>query len=146
MRFFIVFTAAMLFAVPAFTQTESVADQVRALDKQQREATIRGDYSLEDSRTADGYVAISGMGVFNREQIKQRVSSGDVKLQVIDVDEEQVHVYGNTAVITGRDHVRGTFKGQPFEQTSHYSRVWIKIDGAWKLVLFQETPVQQPAN
>jgi hypothetical protein len=46
-----------------------------------------------------------------------------------------------------RNHgVEDEFKGQPFEQTSHYSRVWIKQDGAWKLVLFQETLVQQAVN
>jgi len=74
------------------------------------------------------------------------MKSGDVKLDAIDVDQEEVHVYGDVVVITGREHVRGSYKGHTFENTARYSRVWTRQGGAWKLVLFHETPISQPGH
>ena len=48
--------------------------------------------------------------------------------------------------ITGRERVRGSYKGQAFDHTARYSRVWIRREGAWKLALFQETPLPQPGG
>jgi ketosteroid isomerase-like protein len=91
-------------------------------------------------------MSISASGaVSSREQALARVRSGDVKLASIDVDDELVRVYGDTAIITGRVDVRGTFKGQPFEHKARYTRVWVKQNGEWKLATFQETPIAPPA-
>lgn len=138
--------ATIMLSMPVFGQVESVEQQIHNLDKQQREASLRGDFSFEDQRMASDYLAINSSGTFTREQILARVRSGDVKLHAIDVDEEQIHIYGDTAIVTGRDHVRGTFKGQSFEQTAHYSKIWVKQNGAWKLALFQETPIIEPTR
>lgn len=144
MKPFLLIVAALLLSVLAFSQTDSVADQVRALDKQQRESALRGESSFEELHTTNEYISINPAGVLStREQALARLKSSDVKLQSIDVDQEEAHVYGDTVVITGRDHVRGTYKGQVFDQTSRYARVWIKQNGAWKLALFQETPLAE---
>jgi ketosteroid isomerase-like protein len=74
------------------------------------------------------------------------MKSGNVKLDSIDVEQEEVHDYGDVAVITGRERVRGSYKGQAFDHTARYSRVWIRREGAWKLALFQETPLPQPGG
>src|SRR5262245_1500203 len=112
-RFFL--TAAILMALSAssFAQAGSIEQQIRDLDKQHREAAIRGDASFEERVTTSDYVGITASGALSsREQAAARLRSGDVKLQAIDVDEEKVRVYGDTAVVTGRVHVVGTFKGQ----------------------------------
>jgi ketosteroid isomerase-like protein len=87
-----------------------------------------------------------GLSEADEETILFLIKSGDVKLEKIDVDEEQARVYGNTAVITGRAHVLGAFKGQAFDRTARYTRVWVKLKGAWKLVSFHETLIPEPAK
>lgn len=144
MRHIYVLALTTLFAATAFGQSASVAIQVLSLDQQQREAALRGDMTFQQQYTAGEYVSISPAGVLSsKEQTLARMKSGDVKLDTIDVDQEEVHTYGDVAVITGCEHVRGSFRGHVFDSWARYSRVWMRRDGAWKLVLFQETPIPQ---
>jgi ketosteroid isomerase-like protein len=125
-----------------FGQSGSVADQVRTLDKKQRDAALRGEISFGKQFLATDYVSINPAGVLStRKDALAALESGEVSLQSIDVDQEEVHVYGDTAVVTGHERVRGRSKGQAFEAEARYSRVWIRQNGVWKLVLFQETPL-----
>lgn len=143
----LVLASTALLIASVFGQSTNVADQVRALDKQQREAALRGDTTFEEQYTATEYVSINVAGVLStREQILVRMKSGDVKLDTIDVDQEEAHIYGDVAVMTGREHVRGSYKGHAFDSWARYSRVWIRQQGAWKLVLFHETPIPQPGQ
>jgi len=147
MRSLLVLASTILLSAPAFGQAVSTADQVRALDKLQREGALRGDSTFEEQYTASDYVSINPAGVLStREQTLARMKSGNVKLDSIDVEQEEVHDYGDVAVITGRERVRGSYKGQAFDHTARYSRVWIRREGAWKLALFQETPLPQPGG
>ena len=147
MRSLLVLASTILLSAPAFGQAVSTADQVRALDKLQREGALRGDSTFEEQYTASDYVSINPAGVLStREQTLARMKSGNVKLASIDVEQEEVHDYGDVAVITGRERVRGSYKGQAFDHTARYSRVWIRREGAWKLALFQETPLPQPGG
>jgi ketosteroid isomerase-like protein len=136
-------TALLTLAIQGLAQANSVETLVRKLAQQQREAAIRGDASFEEKYLLPDYVGISPAGaITTREQSAARLKSGDVKLEKIDVSDERVRVYGNTAIIAGLVQVKGSFKGQAFEQTSSYTRVWIKQKGEWKLASFQETPIK----
>jgi hypothetical protein len=136
--------AGLLAAALAFGQTANTGGQLRNMDKQMRDAALRGDSSLDEKYLAKEYVAINSAGVLTtREQLLARLKSNDVKLQAIDVEQEEVHVCGETAVITGHERVRGTFQDHPFDNSAIYSRVWTKQHSEWKLILFQETPLRQ---
>ena len=147
MKSLLMLVAALIPSLSAFSQPGNGGDQVRALDKQQRDAALRGETTFEEQYTASECVSINPAGVLStREQTVARMKSGDVKLDAIDVDQEEVHVYGDVAVITGREHVRGSFKGHNFDSWARYSRVWKQQEGGWKLVLFQETPIAAPGQ
>jgi len=147
MNHILVLASTALLTAGVFGQSSNVADNVRALDRQQREAAVRGETAFLEQYAASDYVSINPAGILStREQSLARMKSGDVKLEAIDVDQEEVHVYGDVVVITGREHVRGNYKGHPFDSMARYSRVWIRREDLWKLVLFQETPIAQPGK
>ena len=147
MKSLLMVVATLIPSLSAFSQPGNVGDQVRALDKQQREGAIRGETTFEEQYTASDYLSINPAGVVStREQVLARMKSGDVKLDAIDVDQEEVHVYGDIAVVTGREHVRGSFKAHAFDSWARYSRVWNLQNGTWKLLLFQETPIPNPGQ
>ena len=52
MRSLLVLASTILLSAPAFGQAVSTADQVRALDKLQREGALRGDSTFEEQYTA----------------------------------------------------------------------------------------------
>lgn len=148
MRISLIVAALFATSLSAVGQTPSVADEVRALDRQLREAAIRGESApLDEKYTASEYVSINPGGMIStRQESLARVKSKDVKLQAIDVDQEEVHVYSNIVIVTGREHVRGSFKEHPFASNARYSRVWMKQKEGWKLILFQETPLPAEAQ
>lgn len=42
--------------------------------------------------------------------------------------------------------VTGTFKGHAFQNHNYASSIWMKRDGQWQNVFFQETDIEQPVN
>ena len=46
----------------------------------------------------------------------------------------QVQVYGDMAVLTGLDTIKGKNKGQPYTSKYLYMDVWIKRGGRWQCV------------
>lgn len=58
-----------------------------------------------------------------------------------DVD-MKVSTYGTTAVVTGVENLRGTYKGRSGEMALRFISVMVWRDGRWQLVSHQSTRVQ----
>jgi hypothetical protein len=70
-----------------------------------------------------------------------RMKSSSARLQSNPVDDMVVRVYGNTAVVTARATPTGVRAGQEFRRSVRYTRVWVRRDGRWQIVLFQQTAI-----
>ena len=53
----------------------------------------------------------------------------------------RVAFYGDVAVVTGTDHLKGTYRGRSGEMTLRFTDVLVRRDGRWQLVLQQSTRV-----
>lgn len=49
----------------------------------------------------------------------------------------QVRVYGDTAVVIGRNTEKGTLKGKPYTYTYRWTDVFVRRDGRWQAVVSQ---------
>jgi ketosteroid isomerase-like protein len=54
----------------------------------------------------------------------------------------QVSTYGSTAVVTGVENLKGTYKGRSGEMALRFTNVLVWRDGRWQLVSHQSTRVQ----
>ena len=52
-----------------------------------------------------------------------------------------MRIYGEVAVVTGRATPKGVADGREFVDPVRYSRVYVKRDGRWQVVLFQQTRI-----
>ncbi len=43
-------------------------------------------------------------------------------------------IHGNTAIVTGGYHEKGTSKGKPYEYRDRFTDVWININGKWQVL------------
>ena len=119
---------------------------VAGLEEQVRKAVIKADTSVLEQYLADDFVGIGPNGVAdNKSHTIQALKDGTVKYSAIDVTEENVRMYGDTAIYNGRGNVRLTIKGQPQTADVRVTIVWVKQNGQWKRVSFQATQVQ-PAS
>ena len=65
-----------------------------------------------------------------------------------EVDQMQVRLYGETAVVTGRTRIAGTdAKGKPITDTeSLWTDTFVRRAGGWQCVATQSTPVAKPVK
>jgi hypothetical protein len=122
----------------------SVAEQIESLSDKGREAALKGDVSFLETNTTDDYTVIGGMGnVFSKSDAIQMRKSGDVKYSSIDVSDQKVRVYGNTAVLTATADLKGTVKDKDISGKYRIGQVWVKQGGKWKIAHMQSTKVQE---
>jgi Domain of unknown function (DUF4440) len=62
-----------------------------------------------------------------------------------DLDETQVNLYGNTAVVTARVTISGKNKeGKPFIRRSRFTDVFVWRDGRWQIVAGHSSRIPDP--
>ncbi len=129
-------------ARPAATTAASAEEEIKKLEKDRAAAAVKADTTMLEKYTADDYTFINRNGqLADRAQTMSRLKSGDIKLTANDVSDLRVRLYGNTAVVTGRSDVKGTMGGKDATGAVLFTRVYVKKDGRWQAVAFQQTPI-----
>jgi ketosteroid isomerase-like protein len=141
------FGLATLTAAPARAQmgASSVADQIKKMEKDRAAAVVKADVATLEGLTSDDYILINANGqVSNKAETMNNIKTGVIKLTSNEVSDMTVRVYGDTAVVTGKSTAKGTIGGRELKGPVMFTRVYVKKDGKWKSVAFQQTPVVAP--
>jgi hypothetical protein len=118
------------------TQTERVVEAIRKLDNERIQAQIHADVPVLDRIYSNDFIGVGPSGtVRTKPQVIADFTSGDLKFQSISTDEVQIRVYANTAVETGLSTMIGQDKGKAVPRDNRFTRVWIRKQGRWRLVL-----------
>ena len=117
-------------------------DLIKRMEADHIQAGVRKDVEAIAPFTADEYVQIDFDGrVMDREATFRRIRSSDIRLRSNAPDDLTVRIYGDVAVVTGRATPKGVADGREFVDPIRYSRVYVKRDGRWQVVLFQQTRI-----
>jgi ketosteroid isomerase-like protein len=137
------FAAGQTSVKPSKTSSGGVEDKIKKLEQDWADATIKGPAAV-DQFEADDIITTDPSGrVTDKTQDKKDLSSGDLKFQSMELSDLKVRVYGNVAVATGTNKLKGTDKGQDISGTYRFTDTWVKRDGKWQVVASQDTKVQQ---
>jgi ketosteroid isomerase-like protein len=129
---------------PSDSDPSALQALIKKMENDRIQAGVRKDVDAIAAVTADDYVNIDFDGqVRNKMETLERIRSSEIQLQSNTLDEIEVRIYGNVAVVTGRATPKGTVKGKDFGTPIRYSRVYVKKDRAWQVVLFQQTRVSK---
>ena len=114
----------------------SVEQVIRQLDNERIQAQINADTKALERIYAADFIGVGPSGtVRTKPQVISDFTSGELKFQSITADEVQVRTYGNTAVETGISTMNGQDKGKAVPRNNRFTRVWVKQQGHWRLVL-----------
>ena len=141
------FSLATVSAVPARGQgsTASVEDQIKKMEKDRAAAVVKGDVATLEKLTSDDYILINANGeLSDKTTTMNNIKTGVIKLTANEVSDLKVRVYGNTAVVTGKSTAKGTIGGRELKGPVMFTRVYVKKDGKWQSVAFQQTPIVAP--
>ena len=117
-------------------------DLIKKMENERIQAGVRKDVEAITPFTADEYMQIDFDGrVMDKAATFQRIRSSQIRLQSNAIDDLTVRLYGDVAVVTGRATPKGVADGREFVDPIRYSRVYVKRDGRWQVVLFQQTRI-----
>jgi hypothetical protein len=119
------------------------AAHILTLEKHRREAMVARDVAtLELLFAADATYSHSTGRVQTRDDLLGVLADGSVDYRSIMVSSEVVRVYGTVAVVTGEQWIDVTADLRHIKSQSCFTTVYTVIDGDWKLVAYQSTPVR----
>ena len=117
---------------------------IRQLMKEQANAQQKNDTAALERIWADDFTFTNSSGeVQTKAQRLAEIKSGELKFESISIDDVQVRVYGDTAVVTGRGTVKGQRRGQDLTGQSRSTSVYVKKQGRWQVVATQITRIAQ---
>jgi ketosteroid isomerase-like protein len=132
-------------AAPARAAGPSVEEQIKKMEKDRAAAVVKGDVAMLEGLTADDYIFINAYGQLSDKATTMKgIRTGNIKLTSNEVSDLKVRVYGDTAVVTGKANSKGTIGGRELKGPVMFTRVYVKKNGKWQSVAFQQTPIVTP--
>ncbi|MGH9770209.1 MAG: nuclear transport factor 2 family protein [Candidatus Acidiferrales bacterium] len=119
--------------------------QVLEVDAAVNRALQNNDTAALSRLWADGLVFTTHTGQqLTKTQILNLFRSKTVVVNKLRHEDIRVHMYGNTAVLTGRTVSELTYNGKHIAPLRAFTNVYVKQNGRWRTVVHDETPVLKP--
>jgi ketosteroid isomerase-like protein len=122
--------------------TPKLVAQLKAQADAWDRAILAKDRAAIEANMADDFRQIDARGnVETKASFVDGLVSPDLALDPYTVEDFEVRVYGDTALVSGRTRMTGRYQGQPFDTHYRYIDIYVKRGGAWKLVSVQISPI-----
>ena len=122
-----------------------VEEQLKKMERDRAAAVVKGDVATLEGLTSDDYILINANGqVSDKATTMNAIKTGNIKLTANDLSDLKVRVYGDTAVVTGKANSKGTIGGRELKGPVMFTRIYVKKNGKWQSVAFQQTPIIAP--
>ena len=130
-------------AVPTPTPTEDEQALLK-LEQDWGDATMKGDVAFVDRSEAEEYVYTDPNGqLSNKKDSLEAAKGGAAKISSFKIRDVKVHVYGDSAVLTGQTQLKGKDEnGGDFSGDYRWTDVFVRRDGRWQAVASQATTIQ----
>ena len=115
---------------------------VLQLQEQSITAALKRDVPFFERALAENFVNITAGG--NRQTKRQVLDDyrlGDLRVRNLEVDDLEVRVYGETAVLTGIAAIHGRLDEKNFRGQGRFTRIFTRTAGGWRIVSHQTTPM-----
>ena len=157
MRYFLCILSIIIGAVPfVYSQERPITmdkasqteKQILLVIREFGEAWARNDVATLESLLSDEYIHTDYLGkVQNKVEWLEYVRDRKVKgiVNKIDFADVKVHLYGDVAVVTGRNMIKGalTEEGKGTATQIRFTQVMLRKPNGWLRAAFQATPIAQ---
>jgi ketosteroid isomerase-like protein len=118
-----------------------VEQEIHALEKRFNDSRARADVATLGSMLSDDWTVVHGDGTIDTKaqyladlHSGVRKFSGDVKEDAV-----TIRVHGDTAVAAGLSDSKVEYKGRPGGGPLRFTRVYVKRDGRWLMIVSHAT-------
>jgi ketosteroid isomerase-like protein len=126
----------ILFTSLSLGQAKSADEEkLIAIEKKWTAAYKARDISLLSSLLAEDFViTVEDGSTYGKEGYIAHTADKSTHVQIAEMSDLRVRMHGNTAIITGSYHEKGTSNGKAYEYNDRLTDVWMKNDGKWQVV------------
>lgn len=133
--------AALVLSGCATPRVDDAAMLVRQLSAQAErwdQAIVRKDRAAIEANMADDFRQIDGAGnVETKTSFVADLLSPALQIDPYTVDDFEVRLYGEVALLSGRTRMSGRYEGKAFSSHYRYIDIYVRRDGVWKIVSVQ---------
>lgn len=140
-RFMIVALATLALGAGGQNGSPNVEREIRVMEHQWNDARAKADVAVLNRILIDDWTVTHGDGTTDsKARYLADLKSGARQFSgAVTEDDVTVRVYGDTAVVAGSSNSTVALNGQPQGGALHFTRVYIRRDGAWKMIVSQAT-------
>ena len=119
--------------------------QLRAQADAWDQAILAKDRAAIEANMADDFRQIDGRGdVETKASFVDGLVSPDLVLDPYTVEDFEVRLYGDTALLSGRTRMTGRYQGKAFNSHYRYIDIYVRRSGVWKIVSVQISRIPEP--
>ena len=119
----------------AQSKRDNVTSEVFTLEKKWNEVYKQGDIAAMNSLLADDFIiTVEDGSTFSKPGYIAHSGNSRVHVEISEMSDLQVRMHGNTAVVTGAYHEKGTDKGRAYEYRDRLTDVWMNDSHRWRLI------------
>ena len=122
-----------------------MSEQLEQLEQRLIRAWIDHDRETINTLLSDDWSVIDPSGqILNKEGvIREGFESGIRKIESGEIDEVNVRLFGDVAVVTGRTTASGSYQGERFSVKLRFTDVCVKRGDDWQVVASQGTLIAE---
>lgn len=114
---------------------DSPEGKLLALEKMWNQAQLMRDADAVNVLIAPHFVNTEWDGeVSDRQRFLSDIRDPKFKPSVLGIQDVQVILYGETAVVTGTYHAKGSYQGKPYDHVGRFTDTWIRENQRWQCV------------
>jgi ketosteroid isomerase-like protein len=126
---------------------ERIVSEVQKFDEKWAAAEVRGDKTALDTMLTDDFVGVGPRGfVLTKSEWLDRHTSGDLKYDALNVDEIEVHPYGDAALVTSRQLQKGNYQSHDIQGQFRATQLLVRDGDRWRLASLHLSPIAGPPN
>src|SRR5436309_3563464 len=119
----------------------STEKEILALEDRRCAAMTAGDLASLEKLLHDELLYTHSSGVTDtKASWLLSMKSGKTRYKSVKCSGQQVRIFGDVALVTGRGHIEAEINGQPRTLRLMFLNAWAKTPQGWKFVAWQSTP------
>jgi ketosteroid isomerase-like protein len=129
-----VILVVVLMSASSFAQTKSdIEAKLIAIENAWNAAQRDHDPKALEGLVAENFINTDWDGtVQNKAEFLASIKDASMKYTTMTNDDVVVFMYGNTAIVAGAYHIKGTKSGKPYETHGRFTDTWVQTSGRWQ--------------
>jgi len=118
-------------------QSETIVELTAQADRWDK-AIVRKDRQAIESNMTEDFRQIDGQGnVETKQPFVDDLMSSDLTIDPYTVEDFDVRLYGDVALLSGQSRLTGMYQGRKFSSHYRYIDIYVRKAGEWKVVSVQ---------